>query len=99
MCSQFLRSASFRTSAATTATPFPYSPARAASTAALWANMFVWNEMSLMMLILSAISFIEFAESRAESTAITMSDVAFTEIRSAWLHYQHFVQCWQSFVP
>ena len=40
-----LRSASVRTSAATTAKPRPFSPARAASTAALSARMLVWKAM------------------------------------------------------
>ncbi len=55
-----LRSANLRTSAATTAKPFPCSPARAASTAAFKAKILVWNAMSLIIFIFSAISFIEF---------------------------------------
>ena len=42
------RSASERTSSATTAKPRPASPARAASTAALRARRLVWKAMSLM---------------------------------------------------
>jgi hypothetical protein len=50
-----LRCARLRTSLATTAKPRPWSPARAASTAALSARMLVWNAMPSMMLVISAI--------------------------------------------
>ena len=43
--------ARFRTSSATTAKPFPASPARAASTAAFKASIFVWNAMSAAYLL------------------------------------------------
>ncbi len=51
-----LRCAKLRTSSATTAKPLPASPARAASTAALSANKFVWNATSSMVLIIFAVS-------------------------------------------
>ena len=54
----WLRSASLRTSAATTANPLPCSPARAASMAAFSASRLVWRAISSMMEILLAISFI-----------------------------------------
>ena len=41
-----VRSASLRTSSATTANPLPVSPARAASIAALSANRLVWSAIS-----------------------------------------------------
>jgi len=47
-------SASLRTSSATTAKPAPASPARAASTAALSARMFVWNAISSIVLMIFA---------------------------------------------
>ena len=50
----WLRSASLRTSLATTAKPLPYSPARAASTAAFSASKSVWRAISCTMPILSA---------------------------------------------
>ena len=48
--------AKFLTSSATTAKPFPAEPARAASTAAFNASMFVWNAMSSIVLIILPIS-------------------------------------------
>jgi hypothetical protein len=50
-----LRCASERTSLATTAKPRPCSPARAASTAAFSARMFVWNAIASMTPMMSAI--------------------------------------------
>ena len=47
-----LRAARLRTSSATTAKPLPCWPARAASTAALSARMFVWNAISSMTLMI-----------------------------------------------
>ncbi len=52
-----LRLARLRTSPATTAKPRPCSPARAASTAAFSARMFVWNAMPSITLMMSAIFF------------------------------------------
>jgi len=43
------------TSSATTAKPFPYCPALAASTAAFRASIFVWNAISSIVLIIFAI--------------------------------------------
>ncbi len=48
----WLRSASLRTSEATTAKPLPCSPARAASTAAFSASRSVWRAISCTMVIL-----------------------------------------------
>ncbi len=45
------RVARLRTSSATTANPFPASPALAASTAAFSARIFVWKAMSSIALI------------------------------------------------
>ncbi|MNP38454.1 hypothetical protein D3C76_1319660 [compost metagenome] len=50
-----LRWARVRTSAATTAKPLPWSPARAASTAAFSARMLVWKAMLLMTVVISEI--------------------------------------------
>ncbi len=47
--------ARFLTSSATTAKPLPASPALAASTAALSASIFVWNEISSIVLMILAI--------------------------------------------
>src|SRR3989441_657558 len=49
-------SASWRTSSATTANPFPCSPARAASIAAFSANRFVWEEIRLISSTKSSIA-------------------------------------------
>ena len=59
-----------RTSSATTANPDPASPARAASTAALRARMFVWNAISSMDLMMLEIPELD---SRISSMAIFMS--------------------------
>ncbi len=48
------RCARLRTSSATTAKPMPASPARAASTAAFSARMFVWNAISSIVLMIFA---------------------------------------------
>ncbi len=48
--------AKLRTSSATTAKPLPAVPARAASTAAFSASIFVWKAISSMVLIILLIS-------------------------------------------
>ena len=70
----WLRSASLRTSAATTAKPLPCSPARAASMAAFRASRLVWRAISSMMEILLAISFIA---ATASSTDLPLSCASF----------------------
>ncbi len=70
----WLRSASLRTSAATTAKPLPCSPARAASIAALRASRLVCRAISSMIMILLAISFI----------AAVVSDTAVPPSRASW---------------
>ena len=52
-----LRCARLRTSEATTANPRPWSPARAASTAAFKARILVWNAIPSMTLMMSEIFF------------------------------------------
>ena len=51
-----LRCARLRTSSATTANPFPASPARAASTAAFSASKLVWKAISSMVFTILAVS-------------------------------------------
>ncbi len=62
------------TSFATTAKPFPASPARAASTEALSARILVWNEMSSMVLMIPPIWL----------AAFEMSCIAEIRVRSFW---------------
>jgi hypothetical protein len=64
------RSASLRTSVATTAKPLPASPARAASMAALRARRLVWPAMSL---ISSRISPIFWARSPRDRARVAMA--------------------------
>ena len=64
-----LRCARFRTSAATTANPRPCSPARAASTAAFSASRFVWNAISSIVVMMSAIFFDDWLISSIAPTA------------------------------
>ena len=54
-----LRCARLRTSLATTAKPRPSSPARAASTAAFSARMFVWNAIESMTPMISRMRLLE----------------------------------------
>jgi len=75
----WLRSASFPTSDATTANPFPYSPARAASIEALRASMFVERAISSMIPILLAISRIAFTVAR---TAFPPASAACADLRA-----------------
>ncbi len=77
----WLRSASLRTSEATTAKPLPCSPARAASMAAFSASRSVCRAISSMIDIFSAISFIACTvlptaspDSRASAAALMAMD-------------------------
>jgi len=67
------RSASERTSSATTAKPRPASPARAASTAALRARRLVWKAISLMSLMIWEVPS---AEARMRPMAPTICSMA-----------------------
>ena len=73
----WLRSASLRTSAATTAKPLPCSPARAASMAAFRASRLVCRAISSMMEILLAISFIA---ATASSTHLPLSCASLADL-------------------
>ena len=73
----WLRSASLRTSAATTAKPLPCSPARAASMAAFSASRLVWRAISSMIEILLAISFIA---ATASSTHLPLSCASLADL-------------------
>ncbi len=78
----WLRSASLRTSAATTANPLPCSPARAASIAALSASRLVWYAMSSMMPIFCAICFIAWVVATTASPPSTVSLAAWVAMPS-----------------
>ena len=71
----FDRSASRRTSSATTANPRPPSPARAASMAALRASRLVWSAISLMRARMAPISLTRSASAivRSDDTSISPS--------------------------
>ncbi len=76
------RSASLRTSEATTAKPLPASPARAASMAALRARRLVCRAISSMMPILPAISFMAATASSTAFPPSAASPAAFWEMLS-----------------
>ena len=76
------RCARFRTSPATTANPRPWSPARAASTAALSASRFVWNAISFIMEIISAIRELDALISPIDFTASSTISPPFTASES-----------------
>ncbi len=65
------RWARLRTSPATTANPLPWSPALAASTAALSARRFVWKAISLMTVRISLIFLLDLLTSSIDITAST----------------------------
>ena len=75
-----LRWARLRTSAATTAKPRPCSPARAASTAAFSASRFVWNAISSITPMMSAMRWLDVLISAIADTARP----ATLPPRSAW---------------
>ena len=85
-------SASFLTSAATTANPFPFSPALAASTAALRARMLVWKAMSSIIDIFEAMSFMAETELAAAWLQFWSVDEALKAIFSVSLAFSLF--CW-----
>ena len=84
------RSASLRTSEATTAKPLPCEPARAASTAALSARRSVCRAISWMMLILSAIVFIARTARSTASPERLASSADWVAIFSVWLALSAF---------
>ena len=86
----WLRSASLRTSEATTAKPLPCSPARAASTAAFSASRSVWRAISCTMVIFSAMVCIA---STARPTASPLASASLADCRaifSVWLALSAF---------
>ena len=86
----WLRSASFRTSLATTANPFPCSPARAASIAALSASRLVWREISSMMVILPAMTFMARTVSSTATPPFAASSADFSAIFSVCIALSAF---------
>ena len=80
----WLRSASLRTSEATTAKPLPWVPARAASTAAFSARRSVWRAISWMMLIFSAMVFIARTALATASPDRLASSADWLAMRSVW---------------
>ena len=86
----WLRSASLRTSEATTAKPLPCSPARAASTAAFKARRSVLRAISSMMLIFSATSFIAWTVRATASPLVLPSSAALDAILSVCLALSAF---------
>ncbi len=80
----WLRSASLRTSAATTAKPRPCSPARAASTAALRASRSVWRAISCTIRIFSAMVSIALTASVTARPEASASLAASRAMLSVW---------------
>jgi hypothetical protein len=78
------RSASLRTSEATTAKPRPCSPARAASTAAFRASRSVWRAISCTMVIFSAIVRMASTARLTASPEISASLADWRAIFSVW---------------
>ena len=99
----WLLAARLRTSSATTANPFPCSPARAASTAALSASMFVWKAISSITFIIfdmlfdaSFISLI--AESMLPICSFPADALSFVIIASSFASFVFLRFCEECFI-
>ena len=86
----WLRSASLRTSAATTANPLPCAPARAASMAAFSASMLVCRAISSMMLIFPAMSLMAVTVAATALPPSCASSADFTAIFSVCMALSAF---------
>ena len=98
-----LRCASVRTSLATTAKPRPCSPARAASTAALSARMFVWNAIPsitrMMSAILRELSLMPRIVSTTSRTIWPPCSATCEDPIASWLAWRALSAFWRTVVP